>query len=175
MKHHWQKLHIFPLTLNALQSKCTWRSISSRTWFGLTLILALQLSAWWSWQNWLCGWARWWNIPNLSQLNPARHLPVLDIHSFTKGVFQILYFREYPTFELQPCLTTQARCRPRDWHFYCPPRSLVKTLEGDILDPLPDIIGELSEVWTEAPGQICCLEWFTTCGRLTPHPPSPLS
>ena len=32
-----------------------------------------------SWQNWPCGSARWWNIPNLSQLNPVRQemdLPV---------------------------------------------------------------------------------------------------
>ena len=53
------------------RNKCTGRrSISSRTWLGLTLILAVPPSAWFclglSWQNWLCDWARWWNIPNLS-------------------------------------------------------------------------------------------------------------
>ena len=53
----------------------TGRSISSRTWVGLSLILAVPPSASADGQNWLCGWARWWNIPNLSQLNPVHSPP----------------------------------------------------------------------------------------------------
>ena len=49
--------------------------------FGSSTFCLVLLGLVGSWQNWLCDWARWWNMPNLSQLNPVRmemdHLPVL--------------------------------------------------------------------------------------------------
>ena len=59
---------------NLFDADCAGRSISSRTWvgtmgwvdfdFAFCLVLIVQ--------NWLSGWARLWNIPNISQLNPVR-------------------------------------------------------------------------------------------------------
>ena len=52
-------------------------SISSRTMVGLTLIFAVPLSAWFClgrwffWQKRPSNWARWWNIPHLSQPYPS--------------------------------------------------------------------------------------------------------
>ena len=40
--------------------------------FGSSTFCLVLLGLMGSWQNWLCGWARWWSIPNLSQLHPVR-------------------------------------------------------------------------------------------------------
>ena len=39
--------------------------------FGSSTFCLVLLRLMGSWQNWLCGCARWWNIPNPSQLNPV--------------------------------------------------------------------------------------------------------
>ena len=40
--------------------------------FGSSTFCLVLLGLMGSLQNWLCGWAKWWNIRNLSQLNPVR-------------------------------------------------------------------------------------------------------
>ena len=69
--------------------------------FGSSNFCLVLLGLMGSWQNWLCGWARWGKLPNLSQLNPVRqemNLPVDPVfinnfHNFSGNAIDQLNLR----------------------------------------------------------------------------------